>query len=570
MRRIRRAGAPYKDRKACGPNPQILRSSPVALRSEIILNFEHFLTRADDETLQALLGTKVLRLLRALDQSGFNQGRQRALLLEQSKPQALLANKASRRALLDLLRPAEAAALCKVLGLSEVDPYAALAKVTFNADRFNALLDYFELPPLPAESREVSPATVEVRPAHALFSHQDAAARQCVKALTTGRRRVLLHMPTGAGKTRTAMHIIARQLREEPSKAVIWLAHSEELCEQAASEFEKAWGNLGSRPLKVHRFWGARDLNIEDVEGDFVVVGLGKMSAAIKRSLRFVGQLGSRTGLVVMDEAHQAIAPTYRLILDALVEPFPGAALLGLSATPGRTWNDVDADEALAVFFARKKVTLKVEGYKDPVAYLVDNGYLAKANFRPLPIANTVELSDRDRATLEAELEIPAAVLDRLALDEVRNLAILAEIEHLARRHKRIIVFATTVEHSDLLAYTLRARGLWARSVTGSTDSADRQASLELYKDDADEPKILCNFGVLTTGFDAPRTSAAVIARPTISLVLYSQMVGRATRGVKAGGNAEAEIVTVADSGLPGFGDVAEAFYNWEDVWGEA
>jgi superfamily II DNA or RNA helicase len=71
----------------------------------------------------------------------------------------------------------------------------------------------------------------------------------------------------------------------------------------------------------------------------------------------------------------------------------------------------------------------------------------------------------------------------------------------------------------------------------------------------------------LTAGFDAPRTSAALIARPTKSLVLYSQMVGRAIRGPRAGGNKEAEIVTVVDRGLPGFGSVAEAFNNWEDVW---
>ena len=75
--------------------------------------------------------------------------------------------------------------------------------------------------------------------------------------------------------------------------------------------------------------------------------------------------------------------------------------------------------------------------------------------------------------------------------------------------------------------------------------------------------------GVLTTGFDAPDISAAMIARPTRSLVLYSQMVGRATRGLKAGGNAEAEIVTVIDPDLPGFGSIADAFKNWEDVWHE-
>jgi hypothetical protein len=73
--------------------------------------------------------------------------------------------------------------------------------------------------------------------------------------------------------------------------------------------------------------------------------------------------------------------------------------------------------------------------------------------------------------------------------------------------------------------------------------------------------------GVLTAGFDAPKTSAVAIARPTKSLVLYSQMVGRAIRGPKAGGTSNAEVVTVLDRHLPGFGGVVEAFTNWEDVW---
>ena len=87
------------------------------------------------------------------------------------------------------------------------------------------------------------------------------------------------------------------------------------------------------------------------------------------------------------------------------------------------------------------------------------------------------------------------------------------------------------------------------------------------FKSNRETLLVLCNYGVLTTGFDAPQTSAAVIARPTKSLVLYSQMVGRVTRGPKAGGNKSAEVVTVVDTNLPGFGSVVDAFYNWEDVW---
>jgi superfamily II DNA or RNA helicase len=112
----------------------------------------------------------------------------------------------------------------------------------------------------------------------------------------------------------------------------------------------------------------------------------------------------------------------------------------------------------------------------------------------------------------------------------------------------------------------LSARGHWASSIT-SKSGAERGEAISAFKDDAENPKILCNFGVLTTGFDAPKTSAALIARPTSSLVLYSQMVGRAMRGISAGGNTSCEIVTVVDPRLPGFGSVTQSFTNWEDVW---
>ena len=533
------------------------------------MNFDKFFTRADDEVLQALLGKKVLRLLRALDSKGFNQGRQRSLLLEQAKPQTLLTNPETRSLLLELLRPTEAEQLCRALGLSEQTPFESLKTENINGARLNTLLAFFELSPLEKEQREEVPEARTISAAYGLFDHQERAARKTISALQSLRRRVLLHMPTGSGKTRTAMHIIAEYLRLYPDKSVVWLAHSEELCEQAAAEFEIAWKNLGSHPVVVRRFWERRSLPIDQVKGDFIVAGLKKMNATVRRSPATIGKLGAKTSLVVMDEAHQAVAPTYQLILDALVLPFPSNALLGLSATPGRTWNDLEADEELADFFGRQKISLEIEGYTNPVEYLIQEEYLARTSFKPLLTESGVTVTAKDRARLEEGLEIPADVLERLAEDELRNLAILSEIELLAKRHRRIIVFATTVEHSELLAYTLRSRGLWARSVTGLTQLTERQTILEDYKSSDVGTRIICNFGVLTTGFDAPETSAAVIARPTISLVLYSQMVGRAIRGPRAGGNAEAEIITVVDNGVPGFGNVGDAFLNWEDVWGK-
>ena len=78
---------------------------------------------------------------------------------------------------------------------------------------------------------------------------------------------------------------------------------------------------------------------------------------------------------------------------------------------------------------------------------------------------------------------------------------------------------------------------------------------------------ILCNFGILTTGFDAPRTSAVVIARPTKSYVLYAQMVGRGIRGPKAGGNMSCEVATVIDEDIQEFINIERIFTRWEGSW---
>ena len=104
-----------------------------------------------------------------------------------------------------------------------------------------------------------------------------------------------------------------------------------------------------------------------------------------------------------------------------------------------------------------------------------------------------------------------------------------------------------------------------AAAVTSRTRSANRQKIIKQFRD-TDEIQVLANYGVLTSGFDAPRTNTAVIARPTDSVVLFSQMVGRAARGTKAGGNSECRVITIVDD-LPGFRSIAEAFEYWNNIW---
>lgn len=534
--------------------------------------FGDLLARADDETLQDLLGKSVVRLLTQLDPQLSRPRRLRELIAELRDPAEMLRTKRDRQLLLQLLPRDEARRLQVELEpyLPAGDnPYVQLMKFSprKKSKAEQALFSLLGVVEEPEEELDSAPVVQVVNPTYALFEHQRRAANRLGGLLAQPPHRAVLHMPTGSGKTRTSMDLIARELRGGAPRLVVWLAYSEELCEQTASEFEKAWTYHGDRPTSIFRYWGEHSIDISQLQDGLLVAGLGKMYASVKKEYGFWARIADRTRLVIIDEAHQAIAETYRAVLELLSERHEHTRLLGLTATPGRTWNDVDEDEKLSAFFARNKVSLEVEGYSNPIDYLVEQGYLAKAEFESLTYEGGADLSPHDRARLAESLDVPTSILERLAVDEQRNLLIVSRIEQLTRAHQRILIFATTVEHAEMLAVVLRARGMHANAITGRTAPAERERVIRGFKSNSGEVRILCNYGVLTTGFDAPRTSAAIVARPTKSLVLYSQMVGRATRGPKAGGNAEAKIVTVVDHALPGFADMSEAFTNWEDVW---
>ncbi|MCY4539603.1 MAG: DEAD/DEAH box helicase [Chloroflexi bacterium] len=535
------------------------------------MRFSELLSRADDETLQLLLGQAPLKLLLTLDPKLATPQQIRKLILRIYSAEGLLLSPDKRQILFDLLPNESASILHRVLQLphnGNTNLELKLARFRRGSERERAMFDFFGLNVPVHEIHEQTPATNCSTGQYSLFDHQRAAVRNVTYALEEIPNRVMLHMPTGAGKTRVAMSVIADHLRKHEPTLVIWLANSEELCEQSASEFESAWNYLGNREIEVYRFWGNRELTLDEVYDGLLVGGLAKMYSATRKKLEFIMELAGRTSLVIIDEAHSAIAETYELILDALVRmPRPNPGLLGLTATPGRTWADIEIDEKLSEFFARRKVTLQIENYSNPVDYLVDEQYLAQVHYIPLYHDGQTELSDADVRNIQKNFDIPDSILMRLAEDELRNLAIITKLEELAKRHRRILVFAATVTHADVLAAVLQMKGYDAQSVTAKTPGILRSQIIEKFKQNTPEVRILCNFGVLTTGFDAPLTSAALIARPTKSLVLYSQMVGRTIRGLRVGGNLSAEIVTVIDYNLPGFESVAEAFNNWEDIW---
>ncbi|MGW2871320.1 DEAD/DEAH box helicase family protein [Kitasatospora sp. NPDC001225] len=528
--------------------------------------FASVLNGAPLSYVRGLLGEHACDLLDLLHKGKDADETLRKVAASAVSPERLISDPKERTQLLQLLPDDKRAELADRLGGSHsTKPDVFLAALTWTTEQRRALLGFLGLvvdraPELPVSFRSAS------TPQYGMFPHQRLAAGRAQRMLYAGERKVVLHLPTGVGKTRTAMNLISDHLRRHEPTVVVWLARGRELLEQGAVEFEQAWASLGNREVTVARMWGDAPTDLDAIKDGLIVLGLDKATAAANADPTFLDRLGVRTTLTTFDEAHQAIAPTYRRVVEALTLR-SDSSLLGLTATPGRTWADIVEDEKLSDFFARQKVMLEIDGYDNPVTALIEQGYLARPDFRTVAADSGTLLSARDQQDLAASFDIPDALMARLADNVQWNLQVVRTVLDLAERHRRILLFAASVEHSRLLVAILSVFGLDADQVTAESSPRHRDRAIARFKGPGTRPMVLSNFGVLTTGFDAPAASAAVIARPTRSLVLYSQMVGRVIRGPKAGGTPTCDIVTVIDPELPGFGDVAEAFTNWEDVW---
>jgi len=420
--------------------------------------------------------------------------------------------------------------------------------------------------------QDVIPPNIEaIVPDTILFPYQRRVKDRFVRALLSGTNRLLLHMPTGAGKTRTSIEGLADCWRSfsDRSGYIVWLAHSEELCEQAVETFKKIWSIRGDESVNIIRLWGKHPAPDFSRESGFVVASLQRIHSMrlSKKDATFVqaNYLKARCRMIVMDEAHKAIAPTYQASIEYIAN-IDVTKILGLTATPGRGFEESETKE-LVDFFHGNKITITSESGKDvpdPIAYLQEAKYLAKIIRRPVATQVTIDLSDTERRYVSDLLDIPQSVLNKLADDAERNALIVAEIGALVNEGRSTIVFALSVEHAHLVTELLILRGIQARCVDGTTSSFDRSKHVVDYK--SGDVKVLVNYGVLTTGFDAPNTNAVLITRPTGSIVLYSQMIGRGIRGERMGGNPDCKLVDMKDN-LIGFPSESMAFSYFDDEW---
>lgn len=400
-----------------------------------------------------------------------------------------------------------------------------------------------------------------VTPVYSLYPYQRQVLHDLLDALAESRRAVA-HLPTGAGKTRIACHAAAALLNRYGSegKLVIWLASSEELCEQAAENLAEAWCHLGNRKAAMHRYWGSAHTDLGRIDEGFLVASLPKLWAANQREVGILTRLADRAAGVIFDEAHQAIARTYNFVTEQLATY--QAPLIGLTATPGRSLEPGNEDYDLAAMFNERKVTIDPRGHESAVIYLIRQGYLADPEF--LPVTTNIEARIREPL---AGMDYSQDDLEAVGRDRAWSEEVVGLTRKALARHRRVMVFCPSVRCAEESARIIANEGFWARAVVAGTPTEQRQATITDFRSTRAEPMALFNYGVLTAGFDAPRTSCIIVARPTTSLVLYSQMVGRAMRGRRSGGNPRCQIYTVVDTSLRGFGSVVEAFGHWEDLW---
>lgn len=362
--------------------------------------------------------------------------------------------------------------------------------------------------------------------------------------------RCIIQMPTGSGKTRTAIELVCDFINET-DQDVLWLANTEELCGQAFGAFNEIWNFLKKKQAQSVNhvnFKGELKKNIQTFHVYTLQSFNTKKSAADKID-RILNE-GNGLGLIIVDEAHISVAPTYQRTIKSLISK--GAKLVGLTATPGRHIKQSefkedknDENTKLSEFYFNKIFQIDT-GNKAPIDFLREKGILSNAKFISLE-GSTIEnmLSPNEIKLLRKSKTIPKKIEDILTNDYRRNAIIFDNLIRLLNEGKKVLFFGTSLQHSKLIATLINLKGIKAAHVDGNSGKYRGQI-IDSFRNG--NVRLLCNYGVLSTGFDDPQIDVVFMARPTNSIVLYSQIIGRGLRGPLIGGTDTCEIYTVFDN----------------------
>ena len=385
-----------------------------------------------------------------------------------------------------------------------------------------------------------------------LYEHQEEAIRKLDAMDKRGSFRTLLVLPTGGGKTLTAAYWLLRNAVDQ-NKKILWLAHRHLLLEQAAEAFARNayTDTMVNRTVFNYRIIsGMHDKPVHIQKTDRILIA--SKDSMIRSLDKLKNWLNGEEIYLVIDEAHHAVAKSYKKIIQYVADHTKSMKLLGLTATPFRTSEDEQG--------ALKQVFTDDIVYKTDLDTLIKKGILATPTFIDCNtnIQFTEHLGVQALKSIENLDTLPENIANDIADNKERNRIIVEEYLHNYEKYGQTIVFALNKVHAIALnklfnekgkAYSIRSEFIISEvqdMITGITISnADNERKIEAYRNV--EIQVLINVNILTEGTDLPKTHTVFLTRPTVSTTLMTQMVGRALRGLKAGGTKEAYIVSFVD-----------------------
>jgi superfamily II DNA or RNA helicase len=400
----------------------------------------------------------------------------------------------------------------------------------------------------------------EVKEKFGLEKFQVRIKDELIKQILNNILKTIIHMPTGSGKTKTVLaSLVEYNLKTKflHDNFLIWLAHSDELCDQAKESFENLWSSYGTVDLPLIRL---KDQSLEEIKlhsKGIIICTYAKLHRLRMNDngSRILEYIRTKSKFIIADEAHMVPAQTFRASIEFITK-LDYSVLIGLSATPGGYY--AEQTEELANYFLKNKISITDENYKElegdePILYLQKIDVLAKIKPYQVKTDFNFEFTQEEREQILNSFDegLNPELIKKMGEDTERNICIYGELRSLYEKGFNTIVFACSLKHAKLLHRICILTKMKVAKIDDKTRTQQRKKIVKDFKNA--DIKIIFNYGVLSTGFDAPGTEAILIARPTTSPVIYSQMLGRGLRGPNFGGKSECLLIDLKDNliGLP-------------------
>ncbi|MEO5912535.1 MAG: DEAD/DEAH box helicase family protein [Pelobium sp.] len=541
----------------------------------------NIIRKIDLASLHKLVGKVILKAIKTVNSGEDEKALAEILILKHGT--LLLNNKEIRIGIINSLSLSEAGNLCKNADLSPSKDFKAYEELInyfgygYNIFKSKLFVDFLEVTSLfyykpindNREAKEIISAKFgeEIKILGYLHDYQKRVKDEVMSRLNHKfEKSFFVQMPTGAGKTYTALECVTDLMRkprlinenQQPiaEKFIVWLVDKNELAEQALVSFKKLWKIRGDHEINAFRLFKDFQPDFIKENGGVVFAGFDKLYSILNNpnhtSFQSVKHLITNTDLLIIDEAHHSIAETYFTCINQFRD-VPFIKIMGLSATPGS--KDYETTQSLISLYSSDKISIRNSNWEpieDVITYLQQGGYLATLKTQLLETGASSNENSEDR------------VLDDLASNSERNRKILDQIKLADEAKESTVVFACTLDHVYALLILCRSIGINAKYIIGDIEQADRIDILNEFKEK--KYNILINLDILSTGIDLPNINKVIIARPINSPNLISQILGRALRGPKNGGNSLNTIINIKDN-LINFPGTSFLYNYYQGSW---